>query len=250
MRLSESDGAFAVTLDVFSGPFSVLLSLISKRRLDVTEVALAEVTDEFIAFIRSHSVYNLSQASEFLVVAATLLDLKAARLLPGREESEEELELLEQRDLLFAKLLQYRAYKRASQRFMRTMASQARAYPRDVPLDPEFVGLIPGLRLNLAPEELALLAFQAFSRDQSEPTVSLEHLHHPRVSVSSQITYVCEILRQRGSATFSQLCADALNRQTVVSRFMAILELIRRGEIRVEQSDALETLTIALEETS
>ena len=96
MRLSEGDGAFAVTLDVFSGPFSVLLSLISKRRLDVTEVALAEVTDEFIAFIRSHSVYNLSQASEFLVVAATLLDLKAARLLPGREESEEELELLEQ----------------------------------------------------------------------------------------------------------------------------------------------------------
>ncbi len=250
MRLSEGDGAFAVTLDVFSGPFSVLLSLISKRRLDVTEVALAEVTDEFIAFIRSHSVYNLSQASEFLVVAATLLDLKAARLLPGREESEEELELLEQRDLLFAKLLQYRAYKRASQRLMRTMASQARAYPRDVPLDPEFVGLIPRLELNVAPQELAMLAVQAFSRDQSEPTVNLEHLHNPLVSVSSQIAYVCEFLTRRHRVTFSQLCADAPNRQMVVSRFMAILELIRRGEIRVQQSDALEILTITAEETS
>ena len=161
MRLSEGDGAFAVTLDVFSGPFSVLLSLISKRRLDVTEVALAEVTDEFIAFIRSHSVYNLSQASEFLVVAATLLNLKAARLLLGREESEEELELLEQRDLLFAKLLQYRAYKRASQRFRCAMASQARAYPRDVPLEPEFVEFVPRLELNVTPQELAMLAVQA-----------------------------------------------------------------------------------------
>lgn len=244
------EGPFEVSLNVFSGPFSVLLSLISRRRLDVTDVALAEVTDEFIAFIRSHSVYNLSQASEFLVVAATLLDLKAARLLPDREESEEEFELLEQRDLLFARLLQYRAYKRVSQHFVHAMASQARAYPRDVPLDPEFVGLIPRLQLNVAPEELALLAFQAFSRDQSEPTVSLEHLHHPLVSVASQVDYVRAILQRRGPVTFSQLCGDAINRQTVVSRFMAILELIRRGEIRVEQSDALETLTIAMEETS
>lgn len=249
MRLSEGDGAFAVTLDVFSGPFSVLLSLISKRRLDVTEVALAEVTDEFIAFIRSHSVYNLSQASEFLVVAATLLNLKAARLLLGREDSEEELELLEQRDLLFAKLLQYRAYKRASQRFRCAMASQARAYPRDVPLEPEFVEFVPRLELNVTPQELAMLAVQAFSRDQSEPTVSLKHLHNPLVSVSSQITYVREILAGHHRVTFSHLCADAPNRQTVVSRFMAILELIRRGEIRVEQFEALETLTIAAEET-
>ncbi len=240
--------SFAVSLDVFSGPFSVLLSLIAKRRLDVTEVALAEVTDEFIAFIRARRDYDLSQVSEFLVVASTLLDLKAARLLPGIHEDEEEIELFEQRDLLFAKLLQYRAYKRASHEFASLLAMQSQAHPREVPLEGRYVGLLPELRMNIAPEELALVAVQAFSRDRSEPVVQLEHLHSPVVSVAGQIEFVLGALESAGATSFARLCASAPDRPTVVSRFMAILELVRRREIRVSQDEALGTISIALEE--
>ncbi|MFT0848581.1 segregation/condensation protein A [Actinomycetaceae bacterium L2_0104] len=240
-------GPFAVSLDIFSGPFSVLLSLIAKRRLDVTEVALAEVTDEFIGFIQAQSEYDLSQASEFLVVAATLLDLKAARLLPGTKEDQEEIELLEQRDLLFAKLLQYRAYKQASLAIADRLSEAGRAYARDVPLEERYVGLLPDVHLDILPEEFALVAYQAFARDQSEPEVQIAHLHNPLVSVASQVDYLREMLATGGAASFAELCADAPDRQTVVSRFMAVLELVRRREARVAQDEALGTISLELE---
>src|SRR6476659_7140855 len=172
--------AFQVHLDVFEGPFDLLLALISKHKLDITEVALSQVTDEFIAFISERSDdWDLDQVSYFLVVAATLLDLKAARLLPsGEVEDEEDLALLEARDLLFARLLQYRAYKEAAAVLAARLSQEARRFPRQVGLDSQFVGLLPEVLLGLGPAEFAALAARTLT-PRTVPTVSLAHLHAP-----------------------------------------------------------------------
>ncbi|MGO1591099.1 MAG: segregation and condensation protein A [Ancrocorticia sp.] len=242
----QQEGAFAVTLDVFAGPFSVLLSLIARRKLDVTEVALSEVTDEFIEFIRAEEVYDLSQVSEFLLVAATLLELKASRLIPGAETDEEDLELLERRDILFAKLLQYRAYKEASAALSELIVAQGRSAPRDVPLDPEFADAVPEVQLDLSTEQLAMLAVQAISRDHEEPVVLVDHLHSALVSIDSQITYLRGVLDDHHEHSFEQLCANATDLPTIVSRFMAVLELMRSGDVVASQAAALETILISL----
>src|ERR1700754_4977222 len=176
--------AFQVHLDVFEGPFDLLLALISKHKLDITEVALSQVTDEFIGYISERSDgWDLDQVSYFLVVAATLLDLKAARLLPsGEVEDEEDLALLEARDLLFARLLQYRAYKEVAAIFAARMTAAARRFPRRVPLEPRFADLLPELLLTISPEQLARIAAEAL-RPEPPPTVSIEHLHMGKVSV-------------------------------------------------------------------
>src|SRR4249920_4101707 len=152
--------AFQVHLDVFEGPFDLLLALISKHKLDITEISLSSVTDEFIAHIRALADgWDLDQASYFLVVAATLLDLKAARLLPaGEVDDEEDLALLEARDLLFARLLQYRAYKEVAAVLAGKMAAAARRFPRRVPVEPRFVDLLPEVLLGLGPAEFAAIA--------------------------------------------------------------------------------------------
>lgn len=242
----EQNSGFAVALDVFSGPFSVLLSLIARRKLDVTEVALAEVTDEFIEFVRTQDQFDLSEVSEFLLVAATLLELKASRLLPGAETDEEDLELLERRDLLFAKLLQYRAYQEASTVLSELMSAQSHVAPRDVPLEPQFQNIIPAADLNLSTEDLARLAAQAITRDHEEPTVFLEHLHSALVSVESQIVHIRQALEARGEQSFLQLCADAEDIPTIISRFMAVLELMRSGTISASQDEALSSILITL----
>lgn len=237
--------AFAVELDVFQGPFSVLLSLIAKKRLDVTTVALSEVTDEFIAFVGRQSKLDLSQISEFLVVAATLLDLKLAMLLPHSEPDDEVFEVLEQRDLLFAKLLQYKAFKEVAGDFAQVLTRELRSVARDVPLEEQYAQAVPEVRLSIGVEDLAMLAVQAFTRDASEPEVAISHLHNPLVSVASQVIVIREALAG-GGRTFSDLCQGAPNLATIVSRFMAILELIRGREIVVEQREALAPLVITL----
>src|SRR6202044_3783666 len=182
---------FQVHLDVFEGPFDLLLALISKHKLDITEVALSQVTDEFISYI-SHRAENwdLDQVSYFLVVAATLLDLKAARLLPsGEVEDEEDLALLEARDLLFARLLQYRAYKEVAAIFAAKMALAAKRFPRRVPLEPRFAQLFPEVLLGLGPNELARIASIALA-PKPPPKVSTEHIHSPRISVRDQAKIV------------------------------------------------------------
>ena len=244
----DENGAqtFAVELDVFSGPFSVLLSLIAKRRLDVTTVSLSEVTDEFIAYVRSQDSLDLSQVSEFLVVAATLLDLKLARLLPHDEETSEDFELLEQRDVLFAKLLQYRAYKEVAADFREVLNQQSMAIARKVPLEPMYLSLLPDVELHLAPEELAMLAVQAMTRDVDSPEVTLTHMHNPVVSVASQVEYILDRLVRGDRVSFASLCADAANYATVVSRFMAILDLIRNGRISIQQDEPLGVILITL----
>src|ERR1700734_3945691 len=187
----RAGGGFEVHLDVFEGPFDLLLALISKHKLDITEIALSSVTDEFIGYIRALAEnWDLDQVSYFLVVAATLLDLKAARLLPsGEVDDEEDLALLEARDLLFARLLQYRAYKEVAAIFAAKMALAAKRFPRRVPLEPRFAQLFPEVLLGLGPNELARIASIALA-PKPPPKVSTEHIHSPRISVRDQAKIV------------------------------------------------------------
>lgn len=235
-------------LDVFSGPFDLLLGLISKHKLDITEIALAKVTDEFIAHIKAAQAsgegWDLSQASEFLLVAATLLDIKAARLLPQLgPEDEDDLALIEARDLLFARLLQYRAFKDIAHTFGQRMATAGRMHPRSVALDPEFASLLPELVMTITPEQLAMIAAKALT-PRPPDTVGLAHLHAPAVSVREQASIVGERLRRERVASFRALVADADSTLVVVARFLALLELFRDRSIAFEQAEALAELTV------
>ncbi|MDT7571179.1 MAG: segregation and condensation protein [Actinomycetota bacterium] len=237
--------AFEVHLDVFEGPFDLLLGLIAKHQLDVTEVALSQVTDEFIAHIRAAGTeWDLGQATEFLVVAATLLDLKAARLLPSAEvEDEDDLALLEARDLLFARLLQYRAYKQAAAHLAGLLAAESRRYPRQVQLEPRFAGLLPEVLLGLGPAEFAAMAARALA-PRPEPTVSLEHVHGGAVSVREQTALLRLRLQRTGGGSFRGLTADCNGTLEVVARFLGLLELYREGLVAFEQAEALGELHV------
>ncbi|WP_436789453.1 segregation and condensation protein A [Yinghuangia sp. YIM S10712] len=241
---ARHDG-FAVRLDNFEGPFDLLLSLIAKHKLDVTEVSLSKVTDEFIAYIRAQGPdWDLGVATEFLVVAATLLDLKAARLLPVAEiEDEEDLALLEARDLLFARLLQYRAYKEIAAIFDECWAVEGRRYPRDVPLEERYTGMLPELVLDVDPEKFARLAARAMT-PKSPKVVSIEHIHVPRVSVREQSAIVVERLRAHGALTFRALIADCPDNLHVIARFLCLLELFREAAVGFDQVEALGELHV------
>lgn len=237
--------AFSVSVGTFEGPFDLLLQLISKHKLEVTELALHVVTDEFIAHLRAQGPeWDLDETTEFLVVAATLLDLKAARLLPsGEVEDEEDLALLEARDLLFARLLQYRAYKEVTALFAERMASAARQAPRTVGLDSHFADLLPEVVLGLGPEAFAALAAKALT-PRVEPEVSVSHLHVPLVSVREQAAIIVGRLRRARTATFRSLVSDAGTTMVVIGRFLALLELFREGSVSFEQLAPLGDLTI------
>ena len=243
-ELSEDTG-FSVHLDNFEGPFDLLLGLIAKHQLDVTEVALSRVTDEFIAHIRAAGTeWDLGQATEFLVVAATLLDLKAARLLPSAEvEDEEDLALLEARDLLFARLLQYRAYKQAAAHLAGLLADESRRFPRQVQLEARFAGLLPEVLLGLGPEEFAALATRALT-PRVEPTVAIDHAHGGMVSVREQTALLRERLQRTGGGSFRALTSDCNGTLEVVARFLGLLELYREGLVSFEQVEALGDLHV------
>jgi segregation and condensation protein A len=236
---------FQVKLANFEGPFDLLLQLIAKHKLDVTELALHRVTDDFIAYIRAMGRdWDLDEASEFLVIAATLLDLKAARLLPsGSVEDEEDLALLEARDLLFARLLQYRAYKVAAAHIAGMEAAAARRYPRAVSMEPRFADLLPELVLGIGPERLAALAVKALT-PRPVPSVSIDHVHQVRVSVREHANVLRDRLLRIRVATFRTLCADCANTLEVVARFLALLELYREGLIGFDQVQPLGELTV------
>ncbi len=231
--------------ELFEGPFDLLLGLIAKHKLDVTEVALSRVTDEFIAFIRGKGAeWDLGQATEFLVVAATLLDLKAARLLPsGEVDDEEDLALLEARDLLFARLLQYRAYKQVAAVFAGRMAVEAGRFPRSVSLEPAFAGLLPEVLLGIGAQEFAVLAALALA-PKPVPTVSIDHLHAPAVSVREQASILVGMLRRTRTSTFRALTADCEGTLVVVARFLALLELFRESAVTFDQVSPLGELHI------
>ena len=250
----ETDGAarsasgapgFEVHLDVFEGPFDLLLALISKHKLDITEVALSQVTDEFIAFISERADgWDLDQVSYFLVVAATLLDLKAARLLPsGEVEDEEDLALLEARDLLFARLLQYRAYKEVAATFAARMTAAARRFPRRVPLEPRFAGLLPEVFLGLGADEFARLAALALA-PKPPPKVSTEHIHSPLISLREQARIISALLAKLGRASFRRLTVNAAGNYEIVASFLALLELYREDAVSFEQVTPLGELYV------
>jgi segregation and condensation protein A len=244
-----SSGGFQVRLTNFEGPFDLLLQLIFAHRLDVTEVALHQVTDDFIAYTREIGAQlDLEETTAFLVVAATLLDLKAARLLPsGQIDDEEDLALLEVRDLLFARLLQYRAYKHVAEMFAELEATALRSYPRSVSLEDRFTALLPEVMLGVDAQRFAEIAAVAFT-PRPVPTVAIGHLHDLQVSVPEQAQRLLVMLESRGSgqwATFSELVADCAAPMEVVGRFLALLELYRSRTVAFDQSEPLGVLQIS-----
>ncbi|MER5474277.1 segregation/condensation protein A [Streptomyces sp. NPDC002935] len=242
---ATGDGVFKVRLSNFEGPFDLLLQLISKHKLDVTEVALSKVTDEFMAHIRAMGPdWDLDQTTEFLVVAATLLDLKAARLLPTAEvEDEADLALLEARDLLFARLLQYRAYKQIADIFNARLEEEARRYPRTVGLEAHHAELLPEVVISIGAEGFAKLAVKAM-QPRPKPQVYVDHIHAPLVSVQEQAQIVVALLRERGEASFRSLVEDTDDTLTVVARFLALLELYREKVVALDQKEALGDLMV------
>ncbi|QIM18072.1 segregation/condensation protein A [Leucobacter coleopterorum] len=243
----EDGAGFHVTLEVFDGPFDLLLNLIGKHELDITEVALSLVTDEFIAYLATlegEGIELLDRASEFLVVAATLLDLKIASLLPqGEVVDAEDIALLEARDLLFARLLQYRAFKQASDWFKRQLEAEETRHPRLVPLDAKYREQTPELVWSLSAEDFAAIAMLAFA-PREIPTVGLDHLHAPLVSIREQAAIVVSALRSGGVHRFRELIAGVSERGVIVARFLAILELYRRAAVSFEQAEPLGELSV------
>lgn len=243
----STDAGFRVSLEVFDGPFDLLLTLIGKHELDITEVALSLVTDEFIAYLASiegQGLVELDRASEFLVVAATLLDLKIASLLPqGEAVDAEDIALLEARDLLFARLLQYRAFKQASAWFRERLEAEATRHPRQVPLDERFRRSAPELVWTTTPQDLAAIATLAFA-PREIPTVGLDHLHAPLVSIREQAATVVARLRGGGTHSFRELIAGVSERGVIVARFLALLELYRRAAVSFEQLEPLGELLV------
>lgn len=246
--VKATSGRFSVHLSNFDGPFDLLLQLISRHKMDVTEVSLSLVTDEFISFIRgleaSGAGWELDQATEFLVVAATLLDLKAARLLPsGEVEDEEDLALLEARDLLFARLLQYRAFKEIAATFNERIATADKSFARVVALDPALATLLPEVLIGVGAARFAAIAERVLS-PKSLPVVGVAHLYAPLVSVVEESRRVVEALRLSKSMSFRGLISDADSTLVVVARFLALLDLYRQGVLRFDQVIALGELQI------
>lgn len=243
------ESGFSVHLDNFDGPFDLLLQLISRHKLDITEISLSLVTDEFIAFIRaleaSGEGWRLDQATEFLVIAATLLDLKAARLLPSGEiEDEEDLALLEARDILFARLLQYRAFKEVAASFQEAIALADKSFPRVVALDPALASLLPEVLIGVGPQRFAAIAERVLT-PKAPPVVAVEHLHSALVSVAEESKLVVEALRKGRTVSFRNLIQGADSTLVVVARFLALLDLYRQGALRFEQVIALGELQIS-----
>ena len=238
-------GGFRVHLENFDGPFDLLLQLISRHKLDITEVSLSQVTDEFIAHIKAAgTAWDLDQTSQFVVVAATLLDLKAARLIPsGEVEDPEDLALLEARDLLFARLLQYRAFQRVAKYFATTLEAEGRRFPREVGVEPRFARLLPEVTISISPARLAALAAKALAPKQAS-VLSLAHMHAPAVSVREQAGVIVDRLRHQRAMTFRALSSDSPTMLTTVARFLALLELFRDGAVAFEQLTPLGELTV------
>ncbi len=246
-QTAENTG-FSVHLVNFDGPFDLLLQLISRHKMDITEIALGAVTDEFITYIRAlegaEDGWDLDQTTEFLVVAATLLDLKAARLLPSGEiEDEGDLALLEARDLLFARLLQYRAFKEIASIFTARIDLNTRSFPRMVALEPHFAQLLPEVLIGVGAERFAAIAQRVLS-PKVEQTLSIEHIHRPLVSVAEEAVRIVDSLRSSGRSSFRSLISDADSTLVVVARFLALLELYREGVLRFEQVVALGELQV------
>lgn len=242
---SSEPAGFSVSLANFNGPFDLLLTLISKHELDITEVSLSNVTDEFISYLRNlDSAEELDQATEFLVVAATLLDLKVAGLLPqGELVDAEDVALLEARDLLFARLLQYRAFKEVAGWFSGQLDTELGRTVRSVRLEEKYRRQTPELVWTITVDDFAAIAALAFA-PRELPTVGLDHLHAPLVSIREQAAHVVALLRRGEPLSFRQLIAGASEKGVIIARFLAVLELYRQGSVGYDQIEPLGELTL------
>ncbi|MEX3610226.1 ScpA family protein [Rothia sp. LK2588] len=253
-RVEPRSASFRVQLENFSGPYDLLLSLIARKKLDITDIALAEVTDEFMAYISAlyerDTPAALDQASDFLVTAATLLDLKAARLLPrGTVDVEEDVALIEARDLLFARLLQYRAYKEVAEILGNRYAHESHRFARSVALEPQFAQALPALVFDTTAQEFARIAAQALGAAPEEPeppTVDTEHLRAPLTTIAEQEAVILEQLGDTAHRTLADLLAGAAEFEVAVVRFLAVLELCRRGDITASQEHPLGATDISV----
>lgn len=247
--VAASSDRFSVHLSNFDGPFDLLLQLISRHKLDVTEISLSMVTDEFISFIKALEAtgqgWELDQATAFVLVAATLLDLKAARLLPsGDVEDEEDLALLEARDLLFARLLQYRAFKEIAATFSERISAADKSFARVVALDPALAALLPEVLIGVGAQRFAAVAERVLT-PKTTPVVAIEHLHATLVNVAEESKILVAALRHSKSLSFRNLIADADSTPVIVARFLALLDLYRQGVLRFDQVIAMGELQIS-----
>ncbi|HEX2294602.1 MAG TPA: ScpA family protein [Actinomycetota bacterium] len=229
--------AYEVKLEVFEGPIDLLLHLITRQRVDIYDVSLARITEEYLAAISDLDGADLETATGFLVVAATLLELKSARLLPGRGGDEEEAHLLEERDLLLARLVECSTFREAGAWLARGLEAGSAAHGRTAGLEERFVDLAPKVVLKTTPERLAALAATALA-PRPEPEVDVSHLAPIRATVRDAILEVAGLLRGRGEPTgFRELCSGAPERIDVVVRFLALLELFKAGAVDLVQVD-------------
>lgn len=251
MTESGEPAGFTVALSNFQGPFDLLLSLIGKHELDITEISLSRVTDEFIAYLRGLDVADeLDQATEFLVVAATLLDLKVVGLLPqGELVDSEDVALLEARDLLFARLLQYRAFKEVAGWFDERITRETSRHVRAVRLEEKYREQTPELIWTHTAADFAALAALALA-PREIPMIGLDHLHAPLVSIREQAAHVVAILRSGEPVSFRQLVAGVFEPGVVVARFLAVLELYRHQAVSFEQLEPLGELVLRWESES
>ncbi|WP_237221415.1 segregation and condensation protein A [Rothia nasimurium] len=253
---------FTLTLSNFEGPFDLLLTLISRRKLDITDIALAEVTDEFLTYIkdafdtdhpRGHDV-ALNTASEFLVTAATLIELKTARLLPrGDKAIQANPELLEARDLLFARLLQYRAYREVTAVLAEKFAAESHRFARTVALEPAFAQVLPELVFDLTPQGFAEIAARALRLHEAADTdpepeqIDTGHIYHPATTIAVEEAEILSRLQQATTPlTFTDICERVANREVVAVRFLAVLELYKQGLLDVSQEVTLGPITLTL----
>ncbi|HEV2754891.1 MAG TPA: ScpA family protein [Actinomycetota bacterium] len=227
--------AYEVKLEVFEGPIDLLLHLITRQRVDIYDVSLSQITEEYLAAIEGLDGTDLETATSFLVVAATLLELKSARLLPGRAGDEEAGHLLEERDLLLARLVECATFRDAGAWLARGLEAGGAFHGRSVGLEDRFVDLAPKLVVKTSPERLGALA-AALLAPRPAPEVDVSHVAPIRATVRDAILEVAGFLSSRpGPAAFRELCSGVSERIDVVVRFLALLELFKAGAVDLVQ---------------
>ena len=234
---------YQVRTEVFEGPFDLLLHLISKRELDIYEVSLAAITEEYLEHLKQLVELDLEVATEFLVVAATLIEMKASRLLPGPPRDDDGVDVSD-RDLLIARLLEYRAYKESAAKLADLMAANAGFVGRSAGPGEEFSRIAPDLMARVTPQRFAEIAMRALS-PKVAPHVDVSHIAPIRVSVAEAVEELRAQLRKRKKATFRQLTVGVKHRLNVIVRFLAVLELVKRGEADVAQSGAFGQIDVS-----
>jgi segregation and condensation protein A len=237
--------AYEVRTEVFEGPFDVLLRLITAQEVDVYEISLARVVDAYLAEIRKIESLDLEVATEFLLIAACLVELKCRRLLPARDDDlDEELALYEERDLLLSRLVECRTFTAAAQAFVRLEGAAARSLPRTAGPDERFADLRPDLLAGVTPELLLAAAAGALA-ERPRPRVDVDHVLVDEVTVAEVVERLAVRLPGLGRASFRALTADLHHRMQVIVHFLAVRELYKQGLVEVEQLETFGDLVVS-----